>query len=129
MNVMALCDVIRQTGYDLHVYLGGGMLEGIYKSGLMHRLGQKGIRVEREFPLQVRDVDGEVLGDYFADLFVEGILIIEVKACKAIADEHVAQLLGYMRAARVEHGLLMNFGRAKFEIRKFVWSRDPKSDR
>jgi GxxExxY protein len=48
--------------------------------------------------------------------------MIEVKACKAIADEHTAQLLGYLRACRIEHGLLINFGTPKLEIRKYVLS-------
>ena len=50
-------------------------------------------------------------------------LIIELKAAKVLADEHVAQLLGYLRASRIEHGLLINFGAAKFEIKKFVLSQ------
>jgi GxxExxY protein len=70
----------------------------------------------------VRDEDGTVLGNYFADLFVEGRLIVEIKACKALADEHIAQILGYLRASGIEHGLLINFGSGKFQIRKFVLS-------
>ena len=122
-DMMRLCDRIRQAAYELHVYLGGGMLEQIYQRGLAHRLRKLGLRVETQRPLEVRDEDGEVLGDYFADIFVEDLLIIEIKACKAIADEHIAQILGYMRAAGIEHGLLINFGGAKFEIRKFISSK------
>ena len=58
----------------------------------------------------------------FADLFVEGRLIVEINACKALADEHIAQILGYLRASGIEHGLLINFGSGKFQIRKFVLS-------
>jgi hypothetical protein len=58
-----------------------------------------------------------------ADLFVNGRLIIELKAAKALADEHVAQILGYLRASRVEHGLLINFGAPKFEIKKYALSQ------
>ena len=65
-----------------------------------------------------------MLGDYFADLFIDGRLIVEIKACRALNDEHVAQLLGYLRASRMEHGLLINFGSSKFQIRKFVLSTD-----
>ena len=65
------------------------------------------------------DEDGAVLGEYYADLFVEGSLVIELKACKALAAEHTAQLLGYLRASRMEHGLLINFGASRLEIRKF----------
>ena len=63
-----------------------------------------------------------MLGEYFADLFVEDCLIVELKACKALAPEHTAQLLGYLRACQVEHGLLINFGAPKFQIRKYALS-------
>jgi hypothetical protein len=56
-------------------------------------------------------------------LFVDNRLMIELKAAKAVADEHVAQLLGYLRASRIEHGLLIKFGAPKFEIRKFALSQ------
>jgi len=75
-----------------------------------------------QHPLAVLDEDGTPLGDYFADIFVENRLIVEIKACKALSDEHVAQLLGYLRSSRIEHGLLINFGARKLEIRKYVLS-------
>ena len=76
----------------------------------------------QQYPLEVRDEDGTVLGDFKADIFVENHLLVEVKAAKAIADEHIAQLLGYMRSSGCEHGLLINFGAPKLQIRKFVLS-------
>jgi len=80
------------------------------------------MKVEQQYPLQVWDEDGTVLGDFFADLFMEDCLIVELKACKTLASEHVAQLLGYLRASRIEHGLLINFGAPKLQIRKYVLS-------
>jgi GxxExxY protein len=73
----------------------------------------------------VYDEDGTIIGNYLADLIVDNRLIIELKAARAIAEEHIAQTLGYLRAARIEHGLLMNFGAPKFEIRKYVLSQPP----
>ncbi len=64
-----------------------------------------------------------VLGEYQADLLIEGCLIVEIKACRALVPEHTAQLLGYLRSARVEHGLLINFGSFRFQIEKYVLSR------
>jgi hypothetical protein len=64
-----------------------------------------------------------MIGDYLTDLLVDNRLIVELKAAKALADEHTAQTLGYLRSARIEHGLLMNFGALKFEIRKFALSQ------
>ena len=60
--------------------------------------------VLQPFPLTVYDEDGTILGEYFADLFVEDCLIVELKAVKATADEHVAQLLGYLKSSRIELG-------------------------
>jgi len=65
-----------------------------------------------------------VLGDYLADLFVNKCLIVELKAVKALADEHTAQLLGYLRASGIEHGLLINFGAPKLEVKKYVLSQE-----
>jgi GxxExxY protein len=78
--------------------------------------------------LTVFDEDGTLLGDYLADLLVEGVLIVELKTAKALAPEHEAQVLGYLRSARLEHGLLINFGSRKFEIRKYIWSEDKTGD-
>jgi GxxExxY protein len=64
-------------------------------------------------------MDGAILGEYYADLFVEGCLVVELKACRALADEHIAQILGYLRASHTLHGLLINFGAPRLEIRKF----------
>lgn len=121
-EIFALCDRIRETSYALHRYLRHGHMEKVYENGLTHRLRKVGIKVEQQYPLQVLDKDGTVLGDYLADLFVEDCLIIELKACQTLANEHVAQLLGYLRASRIEHGLLVNFGAPKLEIKKYVLS-------
>ena len=79
--------------------------------------------MKQQYPLKVYDEDGTLIGDYSADLFVDNRLIIELNAAKALADEHVAQILGYLRSSRVEHGLLINFGAPKFEIKKYALSR------
>lgn len=70
----------------------------------------------------VLDEDGTPVGEYFADLFVENFLIVELKVASAIVNEHVAQLLGYLRASRNEHGILINFGASTLYIKKFVLS-------
>lgn len=119
-DIMKLCDVVRETGFAIHKYHRYGHLEKIYENALAHRLRKLGLNVMQQHPLQVFDEDGTLLGDYNADLFIEGKLIVELKAAKSIADEHVAQVLGYMRASRIEHGLLINFGAPKFQIQKFV---------
>ena len=119
-KIFELCDIIRKTSYSLHKYLKHGHLEKVYENGLAHRLQKQGLKVEQQYPLQVFDEDGTILGNYSADLFVENELIIELKACKAIRPEHIAQILGYLKASRKRHGLLINFGAAKLEINKYI---------
>lgn len=121
-DIFELCDQIREISYNLHRYLRHGHLEKVYENGLAHRLRKAGITFEQQYALQVLDEDGSILGDFFADLFVEDCLIVELKACKALADEHVSQLLGYLRASRIEHGLLINFGSTKLQIKKYALS-------
>jgi GxxExxY protein len=126
---MQLCDVVRQTAYEIHVYHGHGHLEKVYENALAHRLRKIGLQVIQQHPLAVYDEDGTVLGEYFADLFVDNRLIVELKAVKNCADEHTAQLLGYLKSSRIEHGLLVNFGSYRFEIKKFVFGSQPTASR
>jgi len=123
-DIKALCDQVRQISYDIHVYHGHGHLEKVYENALAHRLGKAVMAVKQQHPIQVHDEDGTLIGDYLADLLVEGELIVELKAVKALANEHEAQMLGYLKSARLEHGLLINFGSYKFEIRKFAWTEN-----
>ena len=120
---MQLCDVVRETGFAIHRYHRHGHLEKVYENALAHRLRKLGLEVRQQHPLRVYDEDGTVIGEYNADLFVNNRLIIELKAAKALADEPVAQILGYRRASRVGHGLLINFGAPKFEIKKYALSQ------
>jgi GxxExxY protein len=121
-QIFQLCDQVRETSFALQCYLRHGHLEKVYENGLANRLRKAGVQVKQQHALQVLDEDGTVLGDYLADLLVEGELIVELKACKALTDEHVAQVLGYLRGCRIEHGLLINFGIPKLEVRKYVLS-------
>lgn len=121
-DIMALCDLVRETAYAIHVYHGHGHLEKVYENALVHRLRKAGSRVEQQHPIKVYDEDGTLIGDYFADLLVESVLIVELKAAKTIAPEHEAQILGYLKSARMEHGMLINFGSYRFQIRKYIWT-------
>ncbi len=61
---------------------------------------------------------------YFADLFVEGCLIVELKAVKSVANEHIAQLLGYLKSSRIETGLLINFGATELYVKKYLMTQE-----
>lgn len=125
-NIKKLCDIVRETSYAIHLYHGQGHLEKVYENALAHRLRNQGLNVRQQTPISVFDEDGTILGDYFADLLVEDQLLVELKAVKTLADEHAAQLLGYLKSTRIEHGLLVNFGSYKFEIQKYVFSQGPE---
>ena len=114
-----VCDRIRQVAYDLHVYLGVGFLEKVYETALEHRLEKIGMDVKTQVSIQVADEDGFVIGDYIADLLVDGILV-ELKAVSSLLPVHTAQLVNYLTATGIRHGLLINFGSEKFECRKLA---------
>ena len=94
-----LCDVVRETSFAIHKYHRNGHLEKIYENALAHRLRKQGIEVKQQPPLTVYNEDRTILGEYFADLFVEHRLIVELKACQSVRDEHVAELLGYLKSS------------------------------
>jgi GxxExxY protein len=121
-DINELCGRVRQTAYEIHVYHGHGHLEKVYENALAHRLRKLGLDIKQQHPLKVYDEDGTLIGEYAADLLVDNRLIVELKAAKTLADEHVAQVLGYLKSSRVEHGLLINFGSYKFEINEYALS-------
>ena len=123
-RIFRLCDLIRETSYSVHKFHRNGHLEKVYENALVHRLRKRGLKIEQQFPLPVYDEDETLLGEYYADLLVENILVVEIKACNCLVDEHVAQLLGYLRSSRIEHGLLINFGSPRLQVKKYALSKE-----
>ena len=121
-TINELCDLVRETSFAIHQYHRHAHLEKIYENALAHRLGKAGLNIQQQHPIQVFDEDGTILGDFYADLIIEERIVVELKAVKSIAHEHVAQLLGYLRSSRMEHGLLINFGAPVLFVKKFVMS-------
>ena len=119
-DILTLCDLVRETSFEIYNYLRSGHREQIYENALVHRLRKAGIQVQQQHALRVFDEDGTLLGFLRADLLIENQLICEIKGCRALLAEHTAQLIGYLRASRIEHGLLINFGGQRFEIRKYI---------
>ena len=122
-EIKDLCDRIRQVAYEIHVYHGHGHLEKVYENALGHRLRKAGLNAVQQAPIHVFDEDGTPIGEYFADLLVGDEIVVELKAAKTLAPEHEAQILGYLKSSRKEHGLLINFGSYRFQIRKFALSQ------
>ena len=119
-DILAIVTVVRQTSYDVHKYLRSGFTEKIYENALAHRLRKQGIRAEQQQCIRVFDEDGTLLGLFRADILVAGQVICEIKSCQSLVDTHTAQLLAYLRATRIQHGLLINFGASKLEIKKYI---------
>lgn len=119
-----IADIIRQTAFDAHRFLRHGHNEKVYENSLRNRLRKLGIKVDQQIPINVHDEDGSLLGEFFADLLINNELVIELKACRALHEEHTAQVLGYLRASRLEHAMLINFGCPKIEIRKFIFRNE-----
>ena len=116
-----LADKVRETAYQIHLYLGVGFLEKVYENALVNRLRKAGFEVEQQIPVTVFDEDETVIGDYVADLLVDSCLIVELKAVKTLNKEHEAQIMNYLKASKKRHGVLINFGSQKFQIRKFIY--------
>lgn len=127
-HINELCDIVRETSFAIHRYHRHGHLEKIYENALVHCLCAQGIEVKQQHPLSVFDEDGTLLGEYFADLFVENQLIVELKAVRAVTDEHVAQISGYLRSARIETGLLINFGTPVLHVKKYLMTVNNSRD-
>jgi len=104
-----LTSEIINAFYAVYNILGYGFLEKVYEKALMHELIKRGFQVAAQVPIKVY-YDGVIVGEYFADLFVNDIVIIEIKTAESISDAHKAQLLNYLKATSKEVGLILNFG-------------------
>ena len=114
-----ITEAIIGCAFEVINELGVGFLESVYEKSLAIALQEKGLQVQCQHPIQVR-FRNRVVGEYYADLLVEGKVIVELKAVKAIAPEHQAQIINYLKATGIEVGLLINFGSSKLEYKRFT---------
>src|SRR3989339_711258 len=105
-----LTSKIIRAYYTVYNTLGFGFLEKVYENAMILELQKMNLHGKRQVPLKVL-YDGNTIGDYYADIIVEDVLIIELKAAESLREEHEAQLLNYLRATNIEYGLLLNFGK------------------
>ena len=108
--------------------LGAGFLESVYEKALLLALRQKGLSAISQHPVKVL-FRGECVGDFYADIFVEEKVIVELKAVKAVAPENQAQIINYLNATGIEVGLLINFGNPKLEYKRFTRSKNVNMDK
>lgn len=105
---------------DLSNKLGCGFLEKVYQNGLIHLMRQAGLEVSEKVPLQVM-MDGICLGDYEADIIVNGSVIIELKTVSALGPAHTAQCINYLKATGLRVCLLLNFSKPRLEWKRIVY--------
>jgi len=104
-----LTEQIIGAFYAVYSVLGYGFLENVYVKALVIELKNRGMNAQKEFPIEVYYA-GQQIGEYYADLIVNDLVILEIKAVKSLIDEHEAQLLNYLKATPYEVDLLLNFG-------------------
>ncbi len=112
-----LIKIIINASYTVHNKLGAGFLEKIYEKALSIELRKHGIAVECQHPISVY-YDEEKIGDYFADLFIDNRLIIELKSVDNLSPAHEKQLVNYLTATKIDDGLLINFGSGSVQIKR-----------
>lgn len=105
-----LTEKIIKAYYNVYNELGYGFLERVYENAFLMELKSFGLECAKQKPISV-SYKGVNVGEYFADIIVENRVIIEIKACAGLIEEHEAQLLNYLRATDIEVGLLFNFGK------------------
>ena len=125
MEHAGLTEKIIGAAMNVHRTLGPGFLESVYQKALAHELRKLGLRVECEKPIQVV-YDGVVVGDFSADMLVEGVVMIENKAAQTLNPAHEVQLVNYLTATGIEVGLLLNFGAERLEFKRKHRTYRPK---
>jgi GxxExxY protein len=115
-----LTDRVLRAFFDVYTQLGHGFLESVYEAALTIALNESGLKAERQVPISVH-FRGHCIGEYRADLVVEDLLILEIKAQAALSPINEAQLLNYLKATGMQVGLLLNFGpKPQFKRRIFT---------
>jgi GxxExxY protein len=112
-----ITDKILKAFYDVYNELGSGFLESVYEKAISIVLSESGLNIKNQENLKVYFRDQEV-GSFYSDLIVEDKVIVELKAVKKLHSEHEAQLLNYLKATKIEVGLLLNFGEKPEFIRR-----------
>jgi GxxExxY protein len=118
MKVDDLTQKIIACAYKVHNALGPGFIEKVYENALRIELEKLGLDVKQQEPISV-GYDGQIVGEYYADLWVDGRVVIELKAVQTLTQRHEVQLVNCLTATGIEDGLLLNFGSSVQVKRKF----------
>ncbi len=116
-------EIIRAS-FEVHKILGHGFLETVYERSLAFFLKKEGFKVQCQHPISVFFLK-ELVGKYYADLLIEDVVIVELKAVETLHPKHEVQLVNYLKATEVEVGLLINFA-DEVQVKRKVFSNDRK---
>jgi len=118
-RINATTEAVLKAAYQVSNDLGAGFLEKVYENALTHVLRKWGFHVEQQRLISVV-YDQVIVGDYVADLVVNELVLVELKAAKTLDDIHMAQCLNYLKATGLTVGLLLNFGSPGVEVKRIV---------
>lgn len=116
-----LTEQIIKAFYKVYNALGYGFLEKVYENALLYELKKDGLMALQQENIKVF-YEGSLVGEYYADLLVNGLVIVELKAAESLRQEHIAQLTNYCKATGVEVGLLLNFGKNP-EVKRVLFTK------
>lgn len=125
LQYKAETDAILSAFYEVYNELGFGFLERVYQNALYQELLNRGFQCEPQRQIKVY-YKGKEVGLYYADILVNGHIILELKAAESLCHEHELQLINYLKATDIEVGLLLNFGESPQFVRKY-FTNDRKS--
>lgn len=119
MNTDGVTAGILGSAFRVSNGLGIGFLEKVYENALVHELRKEGLAVSQQQPIAVV-YDGVRVGDYFADLVVNDLVVVEVKVARGLDPAYEAQLLNYLRATGMRVGLILNFGTPRLGVKRMI---------
>ena len=106
-------------GMEVWNYFKGGFNEKVYENSMMKLFKKNDVRAAQQVPITVL-FEGDEVGHYAADIFVEGKVVVEIKACDSIVDDHVAQVLNYLKGSGKKVGMILNFSKKRLEHRRVI---------
>ena len=118
-EVNSITERIINSAYKVINSLGPGFLEKVYEKALMIELHKNNLNAENQKPIKIF-YDNQVIGEYFADILVENVVILELKVVKSIDPIHIAQTVNYLKACKMRYGLILNFVRSTLEIKRVI---------
>ncbi len=116
ITIDKITEKIIASAFKVSNTLGIGFVEKVYENAHVHQMRKDGLKVMQQHPIKV-EYDGEIIGEFFADMLVEDRILVELKAVSELTSEHLAQALNYLRATGLDACLLINFGKSRIQVR------------